>query len=135
MVKILSSTTPFKLMSKQRNNKLLLKVLVLGGLIASLIYFFHPEVSQLSLIINNKPVADPLVRFAALPTLIFSAVFLAFLMLLVFLGVGMFIFIATLVFIIVTICFVAPYFWPILVFNFLVIGIMSVGNNKNVKTN
>ena len=122
-------------MSKQRNNNLLLKILVLGGLIGSLVYFFHPEVSQFSLIINNKPVADPLVRFAALPTLIFSATFIAFLMLLVFLGVGMFIFIAALVFIIVTICFVAPYFWPILVFNFLVIGIMSVGNNKNVKSN
>jgi len=35
-------------MSQARNNKLLLKVLVLGGFIAALVYFFHPGVGPLA---------------------------------------------------------------------------------------
>ena len=59
-------------MSQQRNNHLFLKILVLGGLIASLLYFFHPGVGQFSLVINGEPVADPLIRFAAVPTLLIT---------------------------------------------------------------
>jgi len=96
------------------------------------VYFFHPEVNQFSLVINNEPVADPLIRFAALPTLIVSSLFIAILMLLAFLGVGIFIFITALVFIIVSVCFMVPYLWPLLAFIFIVIAIMSVGSHKNV---
>jgi hypothetical protein len=75
-------------MSQQRKNHLILKILVLGGFIASLVYFFHPGVGQFSLIINGEPVADPLIRFAAIPTLLITLLFTSILMVLAFMGIG-----------------------------------------------
>jgi hypothetical protein len=118
-------------MSQQQNSNLILKILVIGGLIAALVYFFHPGVGEFSLIINGQPVADPLIRFAAIPAFLMVMSFTAVLMLLAFLGVGMFIFMGALVFVMFGIFIVAPYFWPMLAIIFLVILLMSLGNNKN----
>ncbi len=118
-------------MSKQHNNHLILKVLIIGGLITILVYLFHPGVGQFSLIINGEPVADPLVRFAAIPTLLIAMLFTGMLMFVAFLGVGMFMFIAALAFIMLGVFIVAPYFWPMLMIIFLVIALMSFGNTKN----
>ncbi|OQK17816.1 hypothetical protein AU255_08120 [Methyloprofundus sedimenti] len=118
-------------MSQPRNNNLLLKTLVMGGFIAALVYFFHPGVGSFSLIINGEPVADPLIRFAAIPTLLIAMLFTGILMFLAFLGVGMFMFIAALAFIMLGVFMVAPYFWPVLVIIFLVIVLMSIGNTKD----
>jgi len=112
-------------MSQQRNNKLLLKVLVLGGFIASLVYFFHPGTEQFSLIINGEPVADPLTRFAVIPTFLTVMLFTSFLMVLAFVGVGVFIFLAAIVFSMLGIFIVAPYFWPVLVIISFIILFMS----------
>ncbi len=57
-------------MTRKQNNKLLLKVLIIGSVIAVLSYLFHPDVGQFTLMINGKPVADPLIRFAAMPTFV-----------------------------------------------------------------
>ena len=118
-------------MSQQQNSNLILKILVIGGFIAALVYFFHPGVGAFSLIINGEPVADPLIRFAAIPALLTVMLFTAILMFLAFLGVGMFIFMAALLFVILGIFIVAPYFWPVLAVFFLVILVMSFSNNKN----
>ncbi len=52
------------------NFALLAKIVFIGVLIALLIYLFHPGVGQISLIINSEPVAEPLVPFAALTTVL-----------------------------------------------------------------
>ena len=48
-------------MEAQRNTKLITKVLIVGAVIAVLSYLFHPEVGQLSVIINGQPIPDSLV--------------------------------------------------------------------------
>ena len=55
-------------MEHQRNSNLMTKVFVIGLIIAILSYLFHPDVGQFSIMMNGEPVADPLVRFAAIPT-------------------------------------------------------------------
>lgn len=55
-------------MQPKHNKKLIIKVLVVGAIIAILSYLFHPGVGQLSVMLNGEPVAEPLVRFAAIPT-------------------------------------------------------------------
>ena len=57
-------------MQHKHNNKLITNVLIIGGVIAILSYLFHPGVGQFSVMLNGEPVADPLVRFAAIPTLL-----------------------------------------------------------------
>ena len=57
--------------------------------------------------------------------------FIGILMFLAFLGVGMFMFMAALVFIMLGVFMVAPYFWPVLVIIFLVIVLMSIGATKD----
>ena len=118
-------------MSQQKNNHLILKTFVIGGLIAALVYSFHPGVGQFSLSINGEPVADPLVRLAAIPTLLFTMVFTGVLMILAFLGISTFMFIAAFMFVLLGILLVAPYFWPMLVIIFLLILFMSIGETKN----
>lgn len=54
-------------MQPKHNNKLFAKVLLVGVFIAILSYLFHPEVGHLSIMINDKPVVEPLARFAAIP--------------------------------------------------------------------
>jgi hypothetical protein len=53
-----------------KNRHLIIKLLIAGCLIAFLAYLFHPDVGQFSLTINGEPVAEPLARLAALPTLL-----------------------------------------------------------------
>lgn len=118
-------------MPKQRNQHLISKVLVLGGFIAVLVYFFHPGSEQFSLIINGKPVADPLTRFAAIPTLMIVMLFTSVLMFLAFVGVGVFMFITAISFAMFGIFFVAPYFWPVLAIISFIIIFMSINNNKS----
>jgi hypothetical protein len=100
--------------------------IIISILIAALVYFFHPGVGQFGLIINGEPVADPLIRLAALPTLIVALLFTVVLIILAFLGVGMFI--GGLGLILLGIFFLAPYFWPILVIITLIILVMSFGS-------
>jgi hypothetical protein len=103
------------------------KIIFIGVLIAILIYLFHPGVGQMSLIINGEPVAEPLVPFAALTTVLLVLGITAVLGLLMFFGVGLFIFIGALFFALFGIVLMAPYFWPVLAIIFVVIGLMSIG--------
>lgn len=118
-------------MQKKRNNNLILKVIVLGGLIAILIYVFHPGVGTLGLIINGEPVADPLTRIAAIPTLFFTLLLMAVLLTVAFFGFGIMMFMAVLMFSLLSVLLMAPYFWPILVIIFLVISIMSISEKQD----
>ena len=116
-------------MEKQRNHKLITKVLMAGLVIALLSYLFHPDVGHFSIMMNGQPVADPLVRFAAIPSLIVIMLFTGALMVMLFLGVGMFIFTAALFIGFIGLAFAEPFFWPVLLIIFLVIALMSLRHN------
>ena len=64
--------------------------------------------------INGEPVADPIVRLAAIPTLLAVLFFTGILTVLAFFGVGLFIFLAALMFMMLGVFIVAPYSWPVL---------------------
>jgi len=118
-------------MAQQRNNNLILKILLIGGLVTTLIYLFHPDVGEFSLIINNELVTEPLARFAAIPTLLIALLLMSVLILLAFFGVGLFIFITVLGISMLGMFLVAPYFWPLLVIIFLIILLMSWTETKD----
>ena len=69
-------------------SKLVIKVFAVGVVIAILSYLFHPEVGQFSLMLNGSPVAEPLVRFAAIPTFLVIMLVTGILMVLLFLVSG-----------------------------------------------
>lgn len=118
-------------MSAKPNHHLFLKTLILGGLIAALIYLFHPGVGQFSLLINGQPVAEPLFRLAAIPALLLVMLFVGVLSVLAMFGVGMFIFMGALGFALLSILIIAPYFWPVLLVFFMIVLIMSSGDSQD----
>ncbi len=112
------------------NRHLITKIVFIGLLIAALAYLFHPGVGQMNLIINGEPVAQPLVPLAAMTTLLLVLGITAVLGLLLFFGVGLLIFWGALFFGLLGVVLMAPYFWPLLVIIFLVIGLMSIGSRN-----
>jgi hypothetical protein len=117
-------------MKPKRNNNLLVKILIAGAVIAILSYLFYPGSGQLSIMLNGEPVAEPLVRFAAVPTFLLIMILTGVLMVLVFLGVGVFVFLFVLFAGVIGIFIVAPYFWPVLVIILLMITLMTVASGK-----
>jgi hypothetical protein len=117
-------------MQHKRNSSLLVKILLIGGFVASLIYLFHPEAGQFSIMLNGKPVTAPLVRFAAIPALLAVLCFTGMLILLAFFGAGLLMFLSTLLLVFFGIFFIAPYAWPMLVIIILLILFISFGDNK-----
>ena len=115
-------------MQQKHNKKLIIKVLIIGAVIAILSYFFHPGAGQLSIMLNGEPVAEPLVRFAAGPTFLLIMMLTGVLTVLLFLGVGVFVFVFAMVVALMAIFIMAPYFWPVLIIVLLTITLMTVGN-------
>lgn len=118
------------MMQQKHDKKLMIKVLVVGAIIAILSYLFHPGVGQLSVTLNGEPVAEPLVRFAAVPTFLLVMMITGVLMVLLFLGVGVFIFLCAMFVALIGVFIMAPYFWPVLVVVVLMIALMTVGNGN-----
>jgi hypothetical protein len=116
-------------MEHPRNNKLMMKVLIVGLVIAILSYLFHPDVGQFSIMINGEPVADPLVRFAAIPAFLVIMLITGVLMLLLFVGAGAFMFMAATFIALLAIAITVPFFWPILLIIFLIIALTSFSHN------
>ena len=114
----------------RQNKNLIPKVLMVGAVIAILSYLFYPGVGQLSLMLNGEPVAEPLVRFAAVPTFLLIMVITGVLMVLLFLGVGVFVFLFAMIIALAVISIMAPYFWPVLVIVLLVIMLMALSNGN-----
>ena len=113
-------------MKTQGNHKLITKVLIVGLLIAIGSYLFHPDVGQFSLMWNGEPVATPWLRFAALPTVLVIMLITGLLMVLLFLGVGVFLFIGAVFFALLGIFIIVPFFWPILLMIFLLMAVLSL---------
>jgi hypothetical protein len=119
-------------MNPKQSKKLIIKVLAVGGIIAILIYLFHPGVGHLNITINGEPVADPLIRFAAIPTFLAVMGITCLLMVLLFLGFGVLMFLGCLFVALMATALIAPYFWPMLVIIFLIIALtaFSYSNQK-----
>ncbi len=117
-------------MQQKRNKKPILKVLMVGTVIAVLSYLFHPGIGQLSVMLNGEPVAEPLVRFAAVPSFILIMIVTGMLMVLLFLGVGMLMFLFAIFVALIGVFIMAPYFWPVLVIVLLIVALMTVGNGR-----
>ncbi len=113
-------------MKTQGNHKLITKVLIVGFAIAIGSYLFHPDVGQFSLMWNGEPVATPWLRFAALPTVLVIMLITGLLMVLLFLGVGVFLFIGAVFFALLGIFIIVPFFWPILLMIFLLMAVLSL---------
>ncbi|WP_426994137.1 hypothetical protein [Methylomonas sp. CM2] len=119
-------------MPRSPNRHLLFATLLLGLLLASLIYAFHPEVGEFNLTINGQPVASPLFRLAAIPTLLAVFALFGILAVLALVGVGMMLFFAALGFALLGVFLIVPYSWPLLLlFGLLFVGLVSSGNPKN----
>lgn len=117
---------------KKTSNKMnrVYKVLLIGLLLAFFAYLFHPGVGNFNVTINGEPVAEPLVRFAAVPTFFILLFFTLVFMVVAFLGVGFFLFLFLLLFGMAGIVIIAPYFWPILAIVFLTLLLASLGSSK-----
>jgi len=120
-------------MRRTHNKKLIIKVLIVGAIIAVLSYLFHPGVGQLSVMLNGEPVAEPLVRFAAVPTFLLVMIITGVLIVLLFLGVGVFMFLGAMFVALIGVFIMAPYFWPILVVMVLMIALMTMGNEDKTQ--
>jgi hypothetical protein len=112
-------------MEHQGKSKLMKKVFIVGLVIAIFSYLFHPDVGRFSLMMNGTPVAGPLVHFAAIPTFLVIMLITSVVMVLLFLGVGVFITIAAIFTALLMIAFVVPFFWPILLIIFLITALTS----------
>jgi hypothetical protein len=115
-------------MQNKRNLRLLSKILAVGFIIAVLSYLFHPDAGHLSIIHNGQPIADSLVRFAAIPTFLVILGLAAILTFMLFLGIGVFMFMVALFVVLMLSVVIAPYFWPVLVIIVLIIALMSISH-------
>lgn len=117
-------------MQQKRNKKLIVKVLIVAAIIVILSYLFYPGIGQLNFILNGEPIAESMAHFVAIPSFLLIMIFTAVLMVLLFLGVGVFMFLFAMLVALLGIFIMAPYFWPVLVVVLLVIALMSVSNGS-----
>ena len=119
-------------MEHQGKTKLMTKVFIVGLIIAIFSYLFHPDVGQFSLMINGAPVASPLINLAAIPSFLVIMLITGVLIVLLFLGVGVFLFMAAAFIALLGIAIVVPFFWPILLIIFLIIALTSFGPKDKI---
>jgi len=113
-------------MKTQGKYSLITKVLIVGLLVAIGSYLFHPDVGQFSVMWNGEPIATPWLRFAALPTVLAIMLITGVLMVLLFLGVGVFLFMGAVFLALLGIFTLVPFFWPILLMIFLLMAVLSL---------
>ena len=118
-------------MKRNSSNHLLIKILLIGAFIATIIYLFHPAEGLFSVMINGEPIAEPIVHLAAIPILFTVLFFTGILLVLSFFGAGLLIFLGSLMFMILGVFIIAPYSWPMLAIIFLMIALMSFDDNQN----
>jgi len=115
---------------KQERHSLIANVFVIGVIIAALSYLFHPDVGVFKLIVNGQPVDDPIIRFAAVPSVLLVMFISGILAVLLFFGIGLVLFFVALFFAMLGVFLIAPFFWPVLVVIFLMFALMSVGSGR-----
>lgn len=112
------------------NSDLVVKILLIGVLIAGLVYLFHPAEGPFLVMINGEPLTDSVVQLAGLPAMLVILFFTAVLSVLAFLGVGLFMFLGILMLLVLGVFIVAPYIWPLLLVILIIIFIMSFNEKR-----
>ena len=115
---------------ERKKSGLILKIVLLGLLLALLAYVSHPGVGHLRLTINGEPVAAPLARIAAVPAFLAILLLTGILATLVILGTGTFLLIGFVLLGAAGIALAVPYFWPVLVIVILAVSLASLGGRE-----
>jgi hypothetical protein len=113
-----------------QRHPLIATVFVMGVLVALLSYLSHPDVGVLKLMVNGQPVDNALLGFAAIPSALIILLLSGILAVLLFLGVGLAVFLGALFVALVGMFLVAPFFWPLLVVIFFLVAVMSPPNQR-----
>jgi hypothetical protein len=113
-----------------KKSGLILKIVLLGLLLALLAYVFHPDGGHVSLTINGEPMTDPLARIAAVPAFLAILLLTGLLAGLVILGMGTFLLIGLVLLGAVGIALAVPTFWPVLVIVILAVSLASLGGRE-----
>ena len=114
----------------RKKSRLILKIVLLGLLLALLVYVFHPDGGHVSLTINGEPVTDPLARIAAVPAFLAILLLTGLLAGLVILGMGTFLLIGLVLLGAAGIALAVPTFWPVLVIVILAVSLASLGGRE-----
>lgn len=115
-------------MKTHRNVATLIKIVLIGGLLVVLAYLFHPDSELFSVTINGQPVAEPLARVAAVPTILVVLLLTGVLILCAFIGAGVIVLVGMLFFAVLGIGFVAPFLWPLLIIVLVTVVLTSFAN-------
>ena len=113
-----------------KKSGLILKIVLLGLLLALLAYVFHPDGGHVSLTINGEPVTDPLARIAAVPAFLAILLLTGLLAGLVILGMSTFLLIGLVLLGAAGIALVVPTVWPVLVIVVLAVSLASLGGSE-----
>ncbi len=113
-----------------KKSGLILKIVLLGLLLALLAYLFHPDGGHVSLTINGEPVTDPLARIAAVPAFLAILLLTGLLAGLVILGMSTFLLIGLVLLGAAGIALAVPTFWPVLVIVILAVSLASLGGRE-----
>jgi len=113
-----------------KKSGLILKIVLLGLLLALLAYVFHPDGGHVSLTINGEPVTDPLARIAAVPAFLAILLLTGLLAGLVILGMSTFLLIGLVLLGAAGIALAVPTFWPVLVIVILAVSLASLGGRE-----
>jgi hypothetical protein len=113
-----------------KRSGLILKIVLLGLLLALLVYVFHPDGGHVSLTINGEQVTDPLARIAAVPAFLAILLLTGLLAGLVILGMSTFLLIGLVLLGAAGIALAVPTFWPVLVIVILAVSLASLGGSE-----
>ena len=113
-----------------KKSGLILKIVLLGLLLALLAYVFHPDGGHVSLTINGEPMTDPLARIAAVPAFLAILLLTGLLAGLVILGMSTFLLIGLVLLGAAGIALAVPTFWPVLVIVILAVSLASLGGSE-----
>jgi hypothetical protein len=116
-------------METQPNTRLIIKVLSVGAVIAILSYLFHPDVKHLSIMLNGQPMIESMIFFDAIPTFLVVVGLTAVLTVLLFFGIGLFMFFGFMFIVLAIVMIIAPYFSPVLAIIALIIALMSFNHH------
>lgn len=112
---------------------LAIKILLVALLVAALIYFLYPMNGHFTMMVNGKPIVDPLAQFMTFPVLLAVGVFTGLLFILAFLGAGLFVFLAAFLLMLFGVFVMAPYVWPLLLLVFIIVLMMLFGEKTSTK--
>ncbi|PPD37139.1 MAG: hypothetical protein CTY18_02205 [Methylomonas sp.] len=116
---------------RPKQHSLIYSVLFIALALAVLSYGFHPDTGLMQLKINGQPVDNPLIRLAALPSALIVMLLIGGLSVLLFMGMGLFIFFIALLFAMLGVFMIAPFFRPMPVSILLLVLLSASGSHKN----